>query len=78
MPLKQTTFKQTTIPVAGMSCGSCARRIKTALQAQRGIDAADVKLAPGEVAVSYNPETIQPAAIAEAIRKSGYRPGPPE
>ena len=77
MPLKPTAFKQTTIPVAGMSCGSCARRIKTVLQAQ-GIDAVDVSLASGQVAVSYNPETIQPAAIAEAIRKSGYRPGTPE
>jgi len=78
VPLKQTAFKQMKIPVAGMSCGSCARRIMMALQAQRGIDAVEVNLASGEVTVSYAPETVQPAAIAEAIRKIGYRLGPTE
>ena len=60
MPLKQTAFKQTTIPVAGMSCGSCARRITTVLQAPRGIDAVEVNLASGEVTVSYAPELSSP------------------
>ena len=68
-------FKNVTIPVAGMSCGSCVKQIQAALKTDPGVEAVEVTLAEGDVTVSYNPAMTQPAAIAEAIRKAGYKPG---
>lgn len=77
MESKTATFNEITFPVQGMSCGSCVRHIKAALEGNTGVKTVEVNLAAGEVAVSYNPQTTEPVAIAEAIRKSGYMPGIP-
>jgi P-type Cu+ transporter len=78
MQVKTETITEITFPVAGMSCGSCARRIKARLEAHTGVNAVAVNLAAGEVTVSYDPRTTEPPALAEAIRKSGYKPVIPE
>ena len=78
MESKTATFHEITFPVPGMSCGSCVRHIKAALEGNTGVQAVEVNLAAGEVTVSYNPRSTEPAAIAEAIRKSGYRPAIPQ
>lgn len=77
MATKTPTFPEITFPVQGMSCGSCVRHIKAALEGKPGVKSVDVNLAAGEVAVCYNPKTTDLVAIAEAIRKSGYTPGTP-
>jgi copper chaperone CopZ len=77
MESKTATFNEVTFPVQGMSCGSCVRHIKAGLEGNTGVKAVEVDLAAGEVAVSYNPLTTEPGAIADAIRKSGYKPGVP-
>jgi Cu+-exporting ATPase len=75
MESKTATFNEITFPVQGMSCGSCVRHIKAALADNTGVKTVEVNLAAGEVTVSYNPQTTEPVAIAEAIRNSGYKPG---
>jgi copper chaperone CopZ len=77
MESKTATSKEITFPVQGMSCGSCVRQIKAALEGNTGVERVEVNLAAGEVTVSYNPQTTAPAVIAGAIRKSGYKPGVP-
>jgi copper chaperone CopZ len=77
MESKTATFNEVTFPVQGMSCGSCVRHIKAGLEGNTGVKSVEVDLAAGEVAVSYNPLTTEPGAIADAIRKSGYKPGVP-
>ena len=77
MESKTATFNEITFPVQSMSCGSCIRRIKAALEGNTGVKSVEVNLAAGEVTVSYNPQTTAPVVIAEAIRKSGYKPGVP-
>ena len=77
MEPKTATFSEITFPVQGMSCGSCVRHIKAGLEGNEGVKTVDVNLAAGEVTISYNPQTTEPGAIADAIRKSGYRPGIP-
>jgi copper chaperone CopZ len=75
MEFKTATFHKMTFPVQGMSCGSCVRHIRAALEGSTGVKTVEVNLAAGEVTVTYNPQTTEPIAIAEAIRKSGYKPG---
>ena len=77
MESKTATLNEITFPVQGMSCGSCVRHIKAALEGNTAVKAVEVNLAVGEVRVSYDPRTSEPLAIAEAIRKSGYKPGVP-
>ncbi|MBL8232091.1 MAG: heavy-metal-associated domain-containing protein [Bryobacterales bacterium] len=77
MESKTATFNQVTFPVQGMSCGSCVWHIKAGLEGNTGVKAVEVNLAAGEVKVSYNPRTTEPGAIADAIRKSAYKPGTP-
>lgn len=77
METNTTAFKNVTIPVAGMSCGSCVRHIRTALEKQPGVKTAEVNLAAGEVTVCFNPELTKVEAIVEAIRKGGYQAAVP-
>ncbi len=77
MESKTATFNEITFPVQGMSCGSCVRHIEAALKRDTGVKTVEVNLAAGEVTVSYNSQSTAPVLIAEAIRKSGYRPGDP-
>jgi Cu+-exporting ATPase len=77
MESKTATLNEVTFPVQGMSCGSCVRHIKAGLEGNTGVKAVEVNLAAGEVMVSYNPQATEPVAIADAIRKSGYKPGIP-
>ena len=73
MQSNTAAFKDVTIPVAGMSCESCVRRIRAALDQQPGVKTADVNLATSEVTVCFNPKLKKVEAIVEAIRKSGYQ-----
>lgn len=75
MQSQAETFNEITFRVQGMSCGSCVRQIKAALEGNSGVKTVEVNLAAGEVTVSYNLQSTGPVAIAEAIRKSGYKPG---
>jgi copper chaperone CopZ len=77
MQSQTETFNEITFPVQGMSCGSCVRQIKAALEDNSGVKTVEVNLAAGEVTVSYNSQTTSPVVVAEAIRKSGYKPGAP-
>ena len=72
------TFNSATFPVQGMSCGSCIRHIKAALALDAGIKAVEVDLAAKAVTVSYDPRITRVDAIGDAIRQSGYTPGPPK
>jgi copper chaperone CopZ len=65
------------IPVSGMHCGGCAGRVTRALQAVEGVKAAEVLLAEKRAVVTYDPARVQPAALAAAIRETGYEPGDP-
>lgn len=61
-----------TLSVLGMSCGSCVRHIRKALDELGGVEAAHVHLAAREVTVSFDPQKTGVDAIVRAIRKSGY------
>lgn len=64
--------RRVTLSVAGMSCGSCVRHIRKALDELGGVEASDVNLAAREVTVSFDPQKTGVRAIVRAIRESGY------
>ncbi|WKZ34050.1 MAG: heavy metal translocating P-type ATPase [Thermodesulfobacteriota bacterium] len=61
-----------TIPIQGMSCASCVRKITGVLEGVDGVLGADVNFASGRAEVSYLPETTSPQALVSAIRNAGY------
>lgn len=65
-------FAQVTIPVTGMSCASCVRRVERALSEQEGVAEASVNFAAEKATVAYDPSATSPVEIVEAIRGAGY------
>lgn len=65
------------IPVEGMSCGSCAASVTRAVKTLPGVRQVDVDLAAGRARVEYGDGTVTPDAIAAAISELGYKVGTP-
>lgn len=71
------TVKTTLVPVGGMSCASCAGRVKKALTELDGVVEAEVRLVERDARVKYAAEKLTPERIAEVIRALGYEVGTP-
>ena len=63
-------MEQTTIAIAGMSCGHCVAGVKRALEGIDGVEVQEVKV--GSATVTYNPQAVSPERIAHAIQEEGY------
>ena len=63
-----------TLKVEGMHCGSCVRRVKSALEAVEGVTLDQVEV--GRVTGSFDPEETTPAALADVVTRAGYQAVP--
>ncbi|KAG0274648.1 hypothetical protein BGZ95_009577 [Linnemannia exigua] len=61
-----------TLPVIGMTCMSCVNAITSVLKSSPGVKDIKVSLKQEEAVVEYDPETIQPGQIKEAIEDCGF------
>src|SRR5829696_8308010 len=61
-----------TIPITGMSCASCVRRVERALANHEGVAEASVNFASEEASVAYHPEATKPEELIGVIREAGY------
>ena len=64
--------KEVTIPVAGMTCAACVRKVEKALKGVPGVEDATVNLSAGKAGVTYDPAVCEIPAMAERIRDIGY------
>lgn len=62
----------TVFDVKGMSCGSCIRHIREALERVPGVFEVEVQLREGTVRVVHAEDVVGAEAIAKAIGGSGY------
>ena len=60
------------IPVRGMTCAACVRRVEKAIAAVDGVEQASVNLATERAHVVLRPGGGDAAAVAAAVRKAGY------
>jgi Cu+-exporting ATPase len=60
------------IPVTGMTCAACQSRVQRTLNKIPGVADASVNLMMGNATVSYDPGAVQPDALVEGIRATGY------
>jgi Cu+-exporting ATPase len=60
------------IPVTGMTCVSCVRRVERTLAKSEGVAEASVNFAAEKASLSYDPAATSPGELVGAIRKAGY------
>jgi Cu+-exporting ATPase len=60
------------IPVTGMSCASCVRRVERTLSGKEGVAEASVNFATEKAIVTYEPAATSPDKLIGAIRDAGY------
>jgi Cu+-exporting ATPase len=60
------------IPVTGMTCASCVRRVERTLSKKVGVTEADVNFAAERARVAYDPSATSPGELVGAIREAGY------
>jgi Cu+-exporting ATPase len=61
-----------TIPIGGMTCAACARRVEKAIGKLEGIEETSVNFATEKATVTYDPQTVRLSVIRGAIEKAGY------
>ena len=60
------------LPIEGMTCASCVRRIEKALSRVPGVDEANVNLATKIARVTLDPAVATPAQLRAAVEHAGY------
>ena len=72
---RQAMAAEISLPIEGMSCASCVRRVEKALQAVPGVTGATVNLATERATVSG---AVARRDLIAAIEKAGYKARPDE
>ncbi|GLB32625.1 copper-translocating P-type ATPase [Lacrimispora amygdalina] len=62
-----------TIPIGGMTCAACARRVEKAIGKLEGVESSSVNFATEKATVAYDPGKVRLSAIKSAIEKAGYQ-----
>jgi Cu+-exporting ATPase len=65
------------IPVEGMSCVSCAARVKKALAAIDGVGHVEVSLGERRALVRFDSSRLSPDRLVAAVNRLGYHAGAP-
>src|SRR3984885_13241186 len=60
------------INVGGMTCAACQAHVQHALEETPGVTKAAVSLMTNEATVVFDPHTVAPPALLQAIRETGY------
>jgi len=80
LPVDTGQQREVNLPITGMTCASCVRRIEKSLAKVEGVADANVNLATEKASVRYDPAMVQLGQLKAAVEKAGYgvRELPPE
>ncbi len=70
--MSTTHSEHVEVPIAGMTCASCANRIERKLNKLDGVSAT-VNFATEKATVDYDPEVAKPADLLGAVAAAGYQ-----
>ena len=59
------------LPITGMTCASCANRVERRLNKLDGVSAT-VNYATEKATVDFDPATVAPERLVEAVESAGY------
>src|SRR5690349_15638255 len=65
--------REVTLPIDGMTCASCVRRVERALDKVDGVAEANVNLATERARVRFDPTRADLADLKQAVEAAGYR-----
>src|SRR5687767_9167346 len=74
-PATEKTASEARLPITGMTCASCVRRVEKALGKVAGVSEANVNLATEKATVAYDPALVTVDALTSAVEKAGYGVG---
>ena len=74
----EATGQEVVIKVDGMTCGGCAGKISTALEAAKGVDTASVCYKSGKATVTYDQTATTPEQLVKAIQTAGFKANLPQ
>ena len=66
------TLEEVSLPITGMTCASCVRRVEKSLTKVDGVTDAGVNLATERAKVRYDPQLVGLAQLKSAVEKAGY------
>src|SRR5688500_15440184 len=66
------TTEETFLPIEGMTCASCVRRVEKSLARLEGVESVAVNLASEQAKVVYNPALVGQDQFRQAVAKAGY------
>lgn len=69
---QSSDLAEETFSVGGMSCGSCAKGVQRSLTQLEGVKSAEVNLADSSATVAYDPNTVTPDQMQQAVEGIGY------
>ncbi len=70
--MRGSEVKRISIPITGMSCAACARRVEKALSGADGVSAVNVNFAVEKAVVEYDPACVRMGELAGIVEDSGY------
>ena len=70
---RRTNMKSLALKIEGMHCDGCAGTIEALLAREPGVKGASVSYAAGKGQILYDPAATDPARVAAAIERAGYR-----
>lgn len=70
---EKTEYSDVTIPIGGMTCAACARRVEKAVGKLEGVESSSVNFATEKATIAYDPQKVRLSAIKAAIEKAGYQ-----
>ncbi len=69
---KRTGTEEITLPVAGMTCAACVRKVEKALSGLPGVQEANVNLPAGKAAVTYDSSAASLSDMERVVMDIGY------
>lgn len=69
---KAVDSERVDLPITGMTCAACARRIERKLTKAPGVKSAGVNFATSRATVEYDPQATGRRELVEAIKEVGY------
>lgn len=70
--IKTEQSERVDLPIKGMTCAACARRIERRLSKTVGVESANVNFATSRATVEYDPERTAVSNLISAVRDVGY------
>src|SRR5687768_5179464 len=64
------------LPISGMTCAACARRVERALADAPGVTSAGVNFATSRATVEFDPARTKVDALVRTVRSAGYDASP--